>query len=188
MEAGHGVSVAETTARDWSREARLRDESVVLVRPIASADVAAWRSFYARLSDQTIYRRFFGGHPNPSDVEVDHFVTVDYVERMAFVVEQKDAIIGIGRYDRIGTIGAEIALAVADGDQGRGVGTLLLQTLVEHAVQGGVHQFLAATLVDNATMLNIFHRAGFHVQSPARAGVIRVALDLTSTAHVPVRP
>jgi RimJ/RimL family protein N-acetyltransferase len=97
---------------------------------------------------------------------------------MAYVVERDGAILGIGRYDRIGTIGAEIAFAVADDDQGNGVGTLLLGALVEHATEQGVHKFLAATLADNTTALNIFRRAGFNVQSPASAGEARVDLDL----------
>jgi RimJ/RimL family protein N-acetyltransferase len=150
----------------------------VVIRPIAPTDIQAWRVFYARLSERTVYRRFFGHHPHPSDAEVEYFATVDGSERMAFVVERAGAILGIGRYDRIGTIGAELAFAVADDDQGKGVGTLLLNSLIAHAAKQGIHRFLAATLADNTKALNLFRRAGFSVESPGRAGETRVALDL----------
>jgi len=159
-------------------ETQLRDGSAAVIRPIAPTDAGAWRDFYSRLSERTVYRRFFGQHPYPSDAEVEYFVTVDGSDRMAFVVERDGVVLGIGRYDLIGTLGAEVAFAVADDDQGKGVGTLLLNSLIEHANQQGIHRFLAATLADNTKALNVFRRAGFTVESTTRAGETRVALDL----------
>jgi GNAT superfamily N-acetyltransferase len=170
--------VVETAPAQWHREARLRDGSAALIRPITPSDGVAWRAFYARLSDRTVYRRFFGHHPVPSDTEVEYFVTVDEKDRMAFVAEQDGAILGVGRYDLIGTQGAEVAFAVADENQRNGIGTALLDALIEHAASKGIHKFLAATLSDNTTMLNIFRRAGFNVQSTSNAGTTRVDLDL----------
>jgi RimJ/RimL family protein N-acetyltransferase len=180
--------MVETAAVTEPQETQLRDGSTAVVRPIAPTDVAAWRNFYSRLSERSVYRRFFGQHPYPSDAEVEYFVTVDGSERMAFVVERDGAILGIGRYDLIGTLGAEVAFAVADDDQGKGVGTVLLNSLIEHAAQQGIHRFLAATLAENTAALNVFRRAGFTVESTTRAGETRVALDLPLPAPEEAHP
>ena len=151
----------------------------VSVRPLVQTDIAAWRVFYTGLTDRSVYRRFFGSHPHPSDAEVSHFFDVDHVERMAFIAEQNGTIVGMGRYDRIGTLGAEIALISTNDDEDNGVDPSLLEHLVGHARHQGVHQFLAATVTDNTEMANVFRNAGFQAQTSTSTGITRVALDLT---------
>jgi acyl-CoA synthetase (NDP forming)/GNAT superfamily N-acetyltransferase len=173
-----------TRLRDWDRDALLKDGSVARIRPIRPTDGDAWRSFYSRVSERSIYLRFFGLHPHPTDDEVEHFVVVDYAERMAFVVEQHGEIIGIGRYDLAKVGSAEIAFLVEDASQRRGVGTLLLEFLVGYAYSRGIRRFVADTLADNAAMLSVFRRAGFEQVSTTEGGVTRVVLDLSLTPAV----
>ena len=165
--------------QEWDRDTLLRDGSVARIRPISPADTSAWRSFHAGLSERTIYLRFFSPHPHPTDAEIEHFVSVDFADRMAFAVEQRGVIIGIGRYDRIGSVSAEVAFAVNDADQGRGVGTLLLEYLVGYARQHGISRFVADTLADNNQMLSVFRQAGFDRQASTSSGVTRVVLDVS---------
>ena len=160
------------------------DGSVARIRPIRPTDAAAWHSFYTRLSERSIHMRFFAPHQDLTDVEVEHLLDVDYVARMAFVVEQHGAIIGIGRFDPAGAGTAEIAFAVEDASQGRGVGTLLLEYLVGYAASCGIRRFVADTLADNTAMLTVFRRAGFQQESSTDAGITRVVLDLSLTAEV----
>lgn len=171
----------------WDRDVLLKDGTVARIRPICPDDEPGWRRFYAGLSEQSIYQRFFGPHPHPSDAEIRHFVTVDYAARMAFVVEQHGDIIGIGRYEleRAGT--AEVAFLVDDALQGRGIATLLLEYLVGYAGTQGIHRFVADTLAYNTAMLGVFRRAGFQQQSSTDAGVTRVVLDLSFTPAVQQR-
>src|SRR5664280_3426234 len=160
------------------------DGSVARIRPIRPTDAAAWHSFYTRLSEQSIHMRFFAPRQDLTDNEVEHLIDVDYVERMAFVVEQHGAIIGIGRFDPAGAGTAEIAFAVEDASQGRGVATLLLEYLVGYAASCGIRRFVADTLADNTAMLTVFRQAGFQQESSTDAGVTRVVLDLSLTAEV----
>jgi succinyl-CoA synthetase alpha subunit/RimJ/RimL family protein N-acetyltransferase len=172
---------------EWDRDVLLRDGSVARIRPIRPADRVGWREFYSRLSEQSIYLRFFGPHPHPSDTEVEHFVTVDYATRMAFVVEQHGRILGVGRYDMMGQTTAEVAFLVEDSVQRRGIATLLLEYLVGYATARGVRRFIADTLAYNAAMVSVFRRAGFRQEASTEGEVTRVVLDLSLTAAVQQR-
>jgi acyl-CoA synthetase (NDP forming)/GNAT superfamily N-acetyltransferase len=173
--------------REWDRDTLLKDGSVARIRPIRPTDRIAWRSFYARVSERSIYLRFFGAHPSPTDAEVEDFVVVDYAERMAFVVEQHGEILGIGRYDPAGVGSAEVAFLVEDTSQRRGVGTLLLEYLVGYASSRGIRRFVADTLAYNGAMISVFRRAGFQQESSTEGGVTRVVLDLSFTPAVQER-
>ncbi len=55
---------------------------------------------------------------------------------------------------------AEVAFAVADVFQGRGVGTLLLGQLAEVASREGIRLFEASVLPTNRRMLEVFRESG----------------------------
>jgi RimJ/RimL family protein N-acetyltransferase len=138
----------------------------VHVRPIRPDDAEAHRAFFAHQPEQSVYFRFFGHRSALTDREVTHFTTVDYHDRMAFVAFLNDDLIGIGRYDRIaGGDAAEVAFAVADEHQGRGLATMLLAYLATYAATTGIARFSADTLIDNRRMLEVFQRAGFRRES-----------------------
>jgi acyl-CoA synthetase (NDP forming)/RimJ/RimL family protein N-acetyltransferase len=181
MDMPHGIL---EPPRAWDRDVLLKDGSVARIRPIRPTDRRGWREFYSRVSEQSIYLRFFAPHPHPSDAEVEHFVTVDYDSRMAFIVEQHDRILGIGRYDMMGQTTAEVAFLVEDSAQRRGIATLLLEYLVGYATSRGVRRFVADTLAYNAAMVSVFRRAGFRQEATTEGQVTRVVLDLSLTETV----
>jgi GNAT superfamily N-acetyltransferase len=165
---------------EWAIDAVLADGGTVHVRPIRPDDAAAHRAFFANQSPQSVYLRFFGHRTELSDGEVDRFTTVDYHQRMAFVAFLHDEMIAIGRYDRLaGGDEAEVAFAVADAQQGRGLATLLLEYLATYAAGNGITRFSADTLVDNRRMLDIFQAAGLRRQSRSTEyGVVHLAFDI----------
>ena len=67
----------------------------------------------------------------------------------------------LGINDRV----AEVAFAVDDRFQGKGLATMLLERLAGIAAQHGFARFLASTLVDNAAMLEVFRDSGFEIRS-----------------------
>ncbi len=169
----------------WAIDAVLADGGTVHVRPIRPDDSSAHRAFFARQSEQSVYFRFFGPRSELTDREVTHFTTVDYHDRMAFVAFLRDEMVAIGRYDRLsGRDEAEVAFAVADAHQGRGLATLLLEYLATYAAAEGITRFSADTLIDNRRMLEVFQTAGFRRESRSiEHGVVHLAFDIEPTGE-----
>jgi acetyl coenzyme A synthetase (ADP forming)-like protein len=166
-------------------DAVLADGGTVHIRPIRPDDAAAHRAFFASQSPQSVYFRFFGPRSALTDSEVIRFTTVDYHDRMAFVVFLRNDMIGVGRYDRLeGGDAAEVAFAVADAQQGRGLATLLLEYLASYAATNGITRFAADTLIDNRRMLEVFQSAGFRRESRSiEYGVVHLAFDIEPTGE-----
>lgn len=164
---------------ELAAETVLADGGAVLLRPIRPDDGDRLRRFHARQSPESIYLRYFSPHPNLSDAEVRRFTHVDYVDRMAFVALAADEIVGVGRYERIGSEPrAEVAFIVDDAHHGRGLATKLLERLVEAARPRGITTFEATVLPENRSMLHVFAAAGFNAHPAFADGVIEVVLGL----------
>ena len=158
----------------------LRDGRSVVIRALKPEDRSAMLSAVGRVSAQSLYRRFFGPKRGFSETEVDFFVNVDFVKHVALVAavdeNQKDTVVGAGRYivTKPGT--AEVAFAIVDEYQGKGIGTALLQHLVAIARDGGLERLVAEVLPENAPMLAMFRKCGF--VSKRSGGAVHVVLDL----------
>jgi GNAT superfamily N-acetyltransferase len=151
----------------------------LLVRPIRNTDSAAMTSFHESLSPRSVYRRFFFAHPHLSPGEVERFTTVDYVDRMAFVVVDVRRIVGVGRYERLdGSDEAEVAFVVTDAYQRRGIGALLLDHLADAARVHGISRFMAQTLSENRDMLGVFLASGFPVATSSEGGTVSVSFPI----------
>lgn len=152
---------------------------MVRVRPIRPADAVHLVDFHAALSAQSVYLRFFSFHRVLSAEEVERFTRVDYVDRLALVVELGGCLLGVGRFERLrGTDAAEVAFVVADAHQGEGIGTLLADDLARAAWQRGITTFVAETLAENSEMLEVFRGLGFPVTSAFAGGVVRVRFPI----------
>jgi RimJ/RimL family protein N-acetyltransferase len=85
---------------------------------------------------------------------------------------EKEEIVGVGRYfidDRSRT--AEIAFAVRDDYQNKGIGYELLCYLTYLAKSQGLIGFTAEVLSDNMPMLHLFDKMGFDTKKTSREGV-----------------
>ncbi|MEU7002924.1 GNAT family N-acetyltransferase [Nonomuraea sp. NPDC046570] len=165
----------------WEADVVLTDGGTAHVRPIRPADADRMRSFYSRLSAETIYFRFFGPHPRLSDKEVDRFTNVDYVDRVALIATIGAEMVAVIRYDRIEPGEAEVAFLVEDAHQGRGVASILLEHLAATARERGIERFVADVLPANMKMMAVLRQAGYTAQSRFADGVVRMTLDLTPT-------
>ncbi|HEX4811668.1 MAG TPA: GNAT family N-acetyltransferase [Nonomuraea sp.] len=165
----------------WEADVVLADGGTAHVRPIRPADADRLRSFYSRLSDESIYFRFFGPRPRLSDREVERFTNVDYVNRVALIATIGTEMVAVIRYDRTGPGEAEVAFLVEDAHQGRGVASVLLEHLAATARENGIEQFVADVLPANMRMMGVLRQAGYTAQSRFADGVVRMTLDLTPT-------
>lgn len=166
----------------WEADAILKDGHTVRIRPILPSDAAELTAFHERQSSESIYYRYLSPRPRLSETDLVHLTNVDYNARVAFVALVDNKIIGIGRYERYGgTDTAEVAFFIDDAEQGRGIGTILLEYLVAAAQDRGITKFVATTLPDNRRMLRVFAAAGFQASSRFEDGVIEVSFAILPT-------
>jgi GNAT superfamily N-acetyltransferase len=152
------------------------------MRPIRPDDAEKLVDFHDLLSPGAIYQRYFSFHPELSTKEVAHLTQVDYFNRLAFVLEDADLLVAVGRYDRIpGTDQAEAAFLVTDEYQRDGIGLLLLDHLADAALQRGINTFVAETQAENRGMMGVFQDSGFPVSSTLDDDVFYVSFPISPT-------
>lgn len=152
------------------------------LRPIRPDDAVPLVKFHEHLSQRSTYLRFFTVHPTLSAGEVERFTSVDYVDRLALVVETEGKLIAVGRFDRhVGTAEAEVAFVVADDYQHHGIGSLLLDELARAARARGITTFLADTLCENKPMLDVFRHSGFEMSTDIDCGTVSLRFGIRVT-------
>lgn len=165
----------------WEADVLLRDGSTVRVRPIRPSDASALQAFHVAQSEESTYLRFFAPLKVLPERELTRLVTVDHTDRVALVALAGDAIIAVGRYDRLEATRAEVAFNVSDAHQGRGLGSVLLEHLAAAARERGIATFVADVLPGNARMIRVFQEAGYEVTQRYENGVIALAFDIASS-------
>lgn len=154
----------------------LRDGVGAGIRPIRPDDTDLFIDFFERLGPESRYFRFFRVKRSLDPKEVSYFTTVDYDRRMALVALVGGRMVGVGRYDALDEdpTTAEVAFSVADDQQGRGLGTELLQLLTTYARGRGIHRFRAFVLPENRQMMRVFRNSGFELTRTLDDGVYTV--------------
>ena len=111
----------------------LRDGSTMRFRPPGQADAGGLLEFFRSLSDESLYRRFHG-RPAVAPRIVEPVLEPDWVDRGALVGLKGERIVAVANYVRLrDPRAAEVAFAVADELQGRGIATRLLEQLAAAA-------------------------------------------------------
>ncbi len=179
-------------AVSWLPETRpltVRDGTLVPTRPIRPGDGPALQRFHSRLSEQSIYLRFFRAVPVLTDELAHYYTHLDGMDRYAVIAldpAHSEEIIGVARYDRDpGTDRAEYAIVIADRWQGCGLGLGLTRRLVVTARHRGVRHLYAYVLPENRHMLQLFQRLGLPLRYAWEEDVIHVELDLPTPRGAP---
>jgi RimJ/RimL family protein N-acetyltransferase len=167
---------------EWERDVVLPDGGKVHLRPVRPEDEEAIVRFHAGLDDESIYLRFFSPLRRLPPALLQRFTHVDYDRRMVLLAFLGDVVIAMASYDREpNSTSAEIAFAVEEDHQNRGIASLLLHHLVAIARSHGIHSFFADTLPHNRPMLAVFHHAGFHVESSLDHGTVHIRFPIDPT-------
>jgi acetyl coenzyme A synthetase (ADP forming)-like protein len=155
----------------------LRDGSSVHVRPVREDDRAAMSEFFSGLTADSRGARFFTAVANVEQ-EAARAVDVDHADRCGLIATRGEdgRPVGHSAYYRTSDSGAEVAFAVADELQGRGLGTILLAHLAEMAEEHGISTFEAEVLPQNHRMIEVFRESGFPVEVRSVPGSIHIQL------------
>jgi hypothetical protein len=161
-------------------ELELRDGERIVVRPVRLADGEQLAGLHARLSQDSIYRRYFGFKPALSPAEIRRFTGIAEEWRFALVgVRSTGQLAGVARYEgQAGRADAEIALIIDDALHHLGLGTLLLQRLVDVAVMSDMTSLTAVVLPSNMPMLHLLQALHVPSTSARDSGSIEVRLEL----------
>ncbi|MCB0999619.1 MAG: GNAT family N-acetyltransferase [Acidimicrobiales bacterium] len=172
----------ERTPDDWATSVVLADGETGYLRPMTAADAPALLAFHERQPRENLYRRFFSPKPSLTDAELAHFTQVDFVGRVALVLEIHGEFAAWASYEKWpGRSDADVAFMVDDVHRGKGIATLMLEHLAAIARSNGINRFTADVLADNRPMLVVFSRAGWPVQRHFDSGVIELEFPLTDT-------
>jgi ribosomal protein S18 acetylase RimI-like enzyme len=178
-------------AEEDSGSVDLPDGTSVAYHAIAPDNASALQRFHHRLSERTIYLRFFAAKPELSDTEAGYFSNVDGINRFALVAvdpERPEEIIGVVSFDREGTSErAEYAAEVEDRWQGRGLGLALTRHLIEAAMKRGVRTLTAIVLPENRGMLHLLRDLGLPERLRYEDGTDYVEIDLSPPQNTPDR-
>jgi GNAT superfamily N-acetyltransferase len=141
---------------------------------------------FRQLSAESRARCLEGGKQVLSEAELRCFTEIDQVDHFAIGAVELDARgresdgVAVGRFVRLSGEPrcAEVAVAIADRLQGKGLGLLLLKRLVEAAQERGFERLRFAYLADNIGMHRLIQHAGRIVERQNSDGVVAVEIEL----------
>jgi GNAT superfamily N-acetyltransferase len=178
------TSDRQAPAVSGDRVVMLRDGTSVLIRPIRAGDAELEREFVERLSRESRRFRFLGEVKSLSPAAIQMLVDVDQQRDVAIVALIADGAhkreIGVCRYNvRSDGVTCECAIAVSDDWQHRGLGTLLMQELIDVARTRGIECMYSLDTADNNAMRELAAHLGFTRKAdPNDATLVLHCLDL----------
>jgi acyl-CoA synthetase (NDP forming)/RimJ/RimL family protein N-acetyltransferase len=168
----------------WECDVVLADGGTAHIRPVRADDAERVLAFHGRLSPESARLRYFGSKPRLHPRLLRRFTEVDQRVHVVLILLIGDRVIAMAMYhaQRPEEGEAEVAFAVEDAHQGRGIGTLLLEHLAAIARENGIRSFRAETLPVNRRMIDVFDNAGFAVKTHKAEGVVFVSFPLEPDA------
>lgn len=169
--------IEETVARP--------DGTSLLLRPIRPEDEPQLVAAFATLSPDSVRLRFFSSMRQLPHGLAARLTQIDYDREMALVLTTPGP---AGRQPIYGVVRlaadpdnerAEYAIVVRDDMAGRGLGTLLMQRILDHARRRGIGEVFGDVLGENARMLDICRRLDFRAtRLPDQPDMVRVVRQL----------
>jgi GNAT superfamily N-acetyltransferase len=155
------------------------DTTIRAVRPDDKQRIV--RAFRT-LDPRSVYLRFFSYRKELSEQELRRVTGCDGVSEAVLVATHgsgdREIIVGLGSYVRSGAA-ADIAFAVAEDFQRRGIARRLLRRLADIARANGIARFEADVLAENTPMLAVLRHSGLRMRTSQEQSVVHATLLLT---------
>ena len=175
------MALAHDFPTHWEADVLLIDGGTARIRPIRPDDGDRLVAMFEKMSEDSRYMRFFSPKNALTDYEIHRFTDADQQQRVVLVATLGEDMIGTGGYDRMSDDEAEVAFMVPDDQQGRGVGTLLLEHLAQAGLERGIRRFVAEVLPENGQMLRAFRAAGYQISQGFAQGLMRFEFPIAPT-------
>jgi len=147
----------------------LRDGTKVIIRPIKPEDEPLLLELFNSLSERSALLRFQQLNRKITKADLIRFCHIDYDQEMTLVALTKEnqsfKIIGAAHLMKSYEDVAELSIEILDQFQGKGLGTLLIQKLLEFAKMYGYKKIWMEIRKDNLPMLKLAFRFGFEISS-----------------------
>jgi len=156
--------------------------SDITIRAVRPDDKERIVEAFRGLDRSSVYLRFFSYKKEIEDGELRRVTECDGVSEAVLVATDgsgdQQIIVGLGSYVRSGAA-ADIAFAVEEDFQRRGIASRLLQQLVDIARAHGIVRFEADVLAENTSMLAVLRNSGLRMRTSEEYGVVHATLFLT---------
>jgi GNAT superfamily N-acetyltransferase len=143
----------------------LRDGTRVTLRPIGKGDRELERQFIEGLSPTSRHFRFLGTFKCPSEELLTQLTDIDSSVDAALLALTCDGAaqreVGVARFCRQPDGTAEAAVTVTDDWQHKGLGTLLMQQLIEIGRARGIASLYSVDSAENSAMQELAKHLGF---------------------------
>ncbi len=186
--------VLASPIHDYVAPVVLRDGASLTLRALRASDWPSLLQLFGRLSPRSVRHGVFGGGDTLTASDLAAWAEVDFTAKVGlaavvFDPDDGERIVGVGRYVRVDARGAaapssvqaHVDFLVEDAYQGRGIGMLLLEHVVELARTRGVEQIEADIPADDARMMHVLSASGLAVEPSPDVGTFHVTFPTDAT-------
>jgi len=161
---------------------KLKDKTSVVLRPIKPEDENLLYNLFQSFSEQTMRFRFFQVIKDMSHETLTRYCNIDYDREIAIVAEEKTddrKIIGVSRLIfEPGRKSGEFAVVVGDQWQGVGLGSKLVDYIIEIGKDMGLEKIGGDILSRNLRMIRLCTKKGFKIE-PVDEDTVRATMKLS---------
>ena len=132
----------------------------VELRTLRAGDICAVQEVFAGLGSRSRELRFLTAKPRLTSADLRQLTDVGHDDHIALLAISTGRAIGVARFvrDREDPSSADVAVAVVDAWQDRGVGTMLAEELGRRALEVGVRRFTMIMTLHNEGAVRLLHR------------------------------
>lgn len=150
----------------------LKNGTPLTIRPIRPEDERAMIAFHKELSDSTVRQRYFDFITLDERITHERLVKIcfnDFDRAISLIAltpssTNTPAIAGVVRLSRLPQQStADLKMTISDPYQHKGIGTCLLNHMINVAKQENISQITATILSENDGMIQLCKKAGFEI-------------------------
>lgn len=167
--------------REW---VTLKNGWEVEVRPIRAEDAPLITRFHEQLSEESIRFRYFHNKADLTQRDLSILSHINYDRQMAFIAEhlREDGgkeMLGVVRvWNDPDNIRTEFSVIIRDDLQGLGIGSLLMNKMIDYCRSIGTLEMIGKIMVDNHPMRALMKHLGFRQRYNMEEQVVDAVLRL----------